>query len=98
MSFETIERKRVKAKTEHSCSWCNSTIEKGEEYTYNKNKTEDNLHAWYECDRCKDLVEEMFKKGYDDQKGYCDSDDFSCFIENEYGISFQELYEHQKCL
>lgn len=93
MSSENIERKRVKANKRHSCDWCCSIIEKGEVYTYNRNKTEDNFHNWRECDRCKEKVEEMFKKGYDSMKGYCDTDDFSEFMQNEYGMSFDEYYE-----
>lgn len=90
MSFETIEKKRVKANRKHYCNWCYSAIEKGEVYTYNKNITEGNFHDWKECDKCKELVKEMFCKGYGDHKGYCDRDDFVEFMEETYGMSFDD--------
>lgn len=94
MSFENLEKKRVKSNKKHFCDWCYSIIEKGEEYTYNRNITEGNFHEWRECDKCKDLVREMFDKGYDEQRGYCDSDDFSEFMEEEHGMDFDEYLEH----
>lgn len=90
MSFENIAKRRSKARRKHFCDWCWSPIEKGEIYTYNTNITEGNIHDWKECDKCKDLVKEMFKKGWADQKGYCDGDDFSEFMEETYGMSFDE--------
>lgn len=87
---ECIEQRRKRARKRHFCDWCHSPIEIGEEYTYSRNVTDGHFHSWKECDKCGDLVQEMFSKGYDSQKGYCDSADFSEFMIVEYGMSFNE--------
>lgn len=80
MSFTNLEEKRVKARKEHWCDWCDSKILKGEEYTYSKNITDGNFHSWKECGRCKWIVKEMFNKGYGDHNGCCTRDDFQDFV------------------
>lgn len=71
MSFDNLEQKRVKARKEHRCDWCRCRINKGEEYTFNKNIQEGEFNTWKECDTCKEFVKEMFEKGWDKGEGSC---------------------------
>lgn len=90
MSWTNLKKRTVKARKEHHCNWCHSRIKKGEVYTFSTNVTEGNIHDWKECDRCKDLVKEMFDMGYGDEFGYCDDDSFSEFMEIEYDTTFHD--------
>lgn len=59
------EPKRVKARKEHKCDYCNKVIVVGEEHSVATYKG-DFIFEWRECDRCKSYVSEAFNnKDYD---------------------------------
>lgn len=60
--MDTLVDKRVKARKEHTCDFCNKTISKGEEYRYSKIAYEGEIYSWHSCDRCKPYVTEAFKE------------------------------------
>ena len=59
------EPRRVKARKEHRCDYCDKTIQAGEKYTLATYK-DDYIYDWRNCDRCKPYVDEAFaNKDYD---------------------------------
>ena len=77
--MDTIkEPKRVKARKEHQCDYCDKTINKGEEHIVATYK-DDYIYTWRTCDRCKPYVDEAFNnKDYDwsDGMGWQDFHDY----------------------
>lgn len=77
--MDTIkEPKRVKARKEHQCDYCDKIISVGEEHTVATYK-DDYIYDWRTCDRCKPYVDEAFSnKDYDwsDGMGWQDFRDY----------------------
>ena len=44
---ELIERKNVKARKQYTCDYCGEIIEKGEEYSYQKNIFDGTFYEWH---------------------------------------------------
>lgn len=89
-----LDEKRVKARKTHKCSWCNSTIEKGEEYQRSTATSDGDIYDWLECDKCKKHVGEMYKE----LNSYGDvftQEDFREFIKEKYGKTIQELLKEE---
>lgn len=53
-------QKKVKARKNHYCSWCNKIIEKGEEYKTSTYKSDDKIYTLKECMTCKYYVDKAF--------------------------------------
>ena len=47
MSYENIKQKDVVARKQHTCDWCNGTIEKGETYHYQAFKFDGEFCEWH---------------------------------------------------
>lgn len=47
MSYENIKHKDVVARKQHTCDWCNGTIEKGETYHYQAFKFDGEFCEWH---------------------------------------------------
>lgn len=60
--MDILVDKRVKARKEHTCDFCNKKIPKGEEYRYSKIVNGGDLYSWHSCDRCKEYVTKAFKE------------------------------------
>jgi hypothetical protein len=60
--METIKDKRVKAKKEHSCDFCEKKIVKGEEYRLSTHVYDNQIFDWHSCDRCKEYVSFAFEE------------------------------------
>ena len=58
--MDILVDKRVKARKEHTCDFCNKKIPKGEEYRYSKIVNGGDLYNWHSCDRCKAYVADAF--------------------------------------
>ncbi len=72
------EPRRVKARKEHECDYCDKVIAVKEEHTVATYK-EDYVYDWRSCDRCKLYVGEAFgNKDYDwsDGMGWQDFHDY----------------------
>ena len=96
MSFDSLEEKRVKARKEHTCDWCGSTIKKGEKYKYSKNVQDGDIYSWKECDKCKDYVGEMFAWGYGNGDGRCSQNDFMEFMQDKCAMSITDIKKELK--
>lgn len=75
--MDTIQYpKRVRARKQHVCTWCDRAIERGEEYTLSVYKG-DTIYSWRECDRCKPYVDKMFEDGHNEEAS---PEDFQSFM------------------
>ena len=92
--MDTIkEPKRVKARKEHQCDYCDKTINKGEEYIVATYK-DDYIYTWRTCDRCKPYVDEAFRnKDYDwsDGMGWQDFHDYMYEEHRDIAIEWWQL-------
>ncbi len=59
--MDILVDKRVKAKKEHTCDFCNKVIAKSEEYRLSTIAYEGTIYNWHSCDRCKTYVTEAFE-------------------------------------
>jgi hypothetical protein len=57
----TIRDKRVKARKEHICDFCEKKIAKGEEYRLSTHIYDGQIYDWHSCDRCRGYVSQAFK-------------------------------------
>ena len=60
--MQTIRDKRVKARKEHICDFCEKTIVKGEEYRLSTHVYDGEIYDWHSCDRCREYVSQAFKE------------------------------------
>lgn len=60
--MDTIREKRVKARKEHICDFCEKKIAKGEEYRLSTHIYDGEIYDWHSCDRCKEYVSQAFKE------------------------------------
>ncbi len=58
----TIRDKRVKARKEHVCDYCEKKIVKGEEYRLSTHTYDGEIYDWHSCDRCRLFVVKAFKE------------------------------------
>ena len=59
--METLSNKRVRARKEHTCDFCEKKIAKGEEYRRSIHVYDDEIYSWCSCDRCKKYVGMAFR-------------------------------------
>lgn len=52
--------KRIRARKEHSCDYCEKKIVIGEEHEISTYASEGMVYDWRVCDRCKPFVDEAF--------------------------------------
>jgi len=81
---DTLVDKRVKARKEHSCDFCDKRIVKGEEYRYSKIVNDGDLYSWHSCDRCKEYVTKAFKEFGDWASDGLTEEMFREFIHDNY--------------
>lgn len=61
---DLLDRKIRVAKKEHSCSYCNGTIHKGEEYEWSKLKYENVIYEWKAHQDCVMVAQEIWNYVY----------------------------------
>lgn len=62
--METISTKKVKARKNHICNMCGSTIYIGEKYDLEAIKNDGAIYTWKQCDHCKGVLSRMSLKGW----------------------------------
>ena len=67
MSVDIIEQRTRKARKQHSCDYCGSIIEKGEEYSCQKNIFDGTFYEWRTHLACSRVASAIWD--------YCDPDD-----------------------
>lgn len=60
--MKTLRDKRVRAKKEHTCDFCEKKIMKGEKYQLSTHIYDGDIYDWHGCDRCRKYVEYAFKE------------------------------------
>lgn len=94
--MDTIrEPRRVKARKEHQCDFCDKIINIGEEYIAATYKDGD-IYTWRTCDRCKPYVDEAFSKDYDwpDGMGWQDFHDYMYEEHRDVAMEWWQLNKH----
>lgn len=90
------EPKRVKARKEHNCDYCNKPIIVGEEHTVATYKG-DYIYTWRSCERCEPYVDEAFSnKDYDwsDGMGWQDFHDYMWEENRDIAIEWWKQNNH----
>lgn len=57
---DLLDKKIRKARNPHICSYCNATIEKGEEYEWSKLAYEGEVYEWKSHISCKEIAVEIW--------------------------------------
>lgn len=70
---EVITNEKRKARKEHTCSYCNGTIKKGEEYHYSTLKYEGNIYDWKSHEKCQFIAQALWSY-IDPDEGMTESD------------------------
>lgn len=81
--MDNISTKNRKARKNHKCSYCGSNIFKGEIYENQVNTDGGTLWEWKSCQHCQDIVDQMFKAGWDDGEGLNDEHFREFILEND---------------
>ena len=54
-----IKSKEMKARKDHKCDWCSSTIHKGQIYKRDTIVYDDKIYDWLSCGKCQKYIDEM---------------------------------------
>lgn len=91
--MSTISFKKVKARKDHKCDWCEAKILKGNVYTKYFNVYEGEPFTWKNHIHCEEIASKL--KMFDECADYgLDTDSFMEFIKEEY-IRLMNLYHSE---
>ena len=88
---EIIRTQNPKARKEHRCSWCNSTIKVGQVYKRDTIICDGDIYDWLSCGKCQKYVDEMFQEVNLDEE--VNDGDLELFCLDKYGKTPKELVE-----
>ncbi len=90
---EVIHTGNIKARKQHTCSWCHSLIKKGQVYKRDTCVCDGILYYWLSCGRCQKYVDEMFQKINLDEE--VNDEDLELFCLDKYGKKPKDLIEEE---